>query len=514
MEILPFKKPDAGKNSPTPENTPINPKFPPIQLGASSAKPLNKGATPSTYKTLHELATDPLGTKHDNPKSFFKDWAKSWGDQYGNFISDFNASKHPITSISEGVAHSMKTFVDGVSAVFAPITGFFEASKDVPVLSSVAKLVTLPFAMATDVTDDTAVALANKVIDSTDMTPEHKASMKEATKGVFDTIAQIWTGEVGIEKIMPKLTEKVGPADANTIVEQADNIVKHKLTIEQQIMEEFGKKPTEETIKAVEGEQIPGEKPATSKEGEKMDSSVFPKEKRVEEAPKKITPESVFGKDEIASLKKRGYDDKMIQMLAEKSAASKAPKIETPVIKETTKEEGGGKQESSKEEGPKSKEQPIKPFGTGETRVSKASQRLGSEEPLTYQSGEDLVRQKSAKEAMTTDYSKGIDAAMGRTDLPKNVQPGDMLAAARAEAQARGDVKTLKELSNSPLTLTGTAAGQIVQSFASIDPTDAAAHMEDIRKAKEESLIKETKTKDIKSAKIKTLENIIKKLEC
>jgi len=222
-------------------------------------------------------------------------------------------------------------------------------------------------------------------------------------------------------------------------------------------------------------------------------------------APKAEAPKGLSAK-EVDTLKKEGYSDSAIAKINQ-TTIEQAPKIEpvgVPVV--------------SVKEGEPVKEVPVKepliPVGKGEEKPSAVSERLGGS--LTYQAATHEAGFKAFDEAVGGDIEKAFDIGMGK-DVPKDVLPGIALGKAidMVELGTNPDevLDRINQLKNSPLGLSGTAAGQIAESFKEVDPDSATIRIKTIEDARRVSLEKAAKG-DVKGFIGDTVAKIIKALEC
>ena len=128
-------------------------------------------------------------------------------------------------SISEGISTGLKTFVTGPAGiVFSPISAFFAAADEIPVVGTASRLVQMPFSIA----GEGASAVAGAIIDEMDISDAAKEKLKPGIQETFALAAQLALGKAG--ELGPKkidvLIKKYGASDAGAIVSKAFELSK------------------------------------------------------------------------------------------------------------------------------------------------------------------------------------------------------------------------------------------------------------------------------------------------
>jgi hypothetical protein len=174
-------------------------------------------AFPGTNQTLADLQMDPLSIKA-NPAKAITDYWHGIKDSVlaeGENIKQIFTGKGAAAKIGAGE----KAAAGAVNAGISPITSLFSAANDIPVLGTVSRLITLPFAFMGDAGRDTA-----KVI--TDALPISQDAKNKIVDGMGDIIGLAGQFVVGglAEKAIPDLVKRYGPEDTATIVDKAKEI--------------------------------------------------------------------------------------------------------------------------------------------------------------------------------------------------------------------------------------------------------------------------------------------------
>lgn len=471
------------------------PPLEPIRLGTGkkSFKEKRQEMMPLTTEITAKLKKDPLTLRADTLQGFKDSWqalVQPVKNQAQN-IKGFDAQ----APLPEAIAQEFKTVVGAVELAFAPISAVFSAAENVPILGTITKILEFPGMVATDAVDQTAVRGVDKLIDNTDLSPDVKESLKESSKSILELSAQILAGKVGIEK-MGTLNKKFGPIDAKTIWDRSFEVAKKRL----------GMMPDEEPVRTKVPEKTSQETTPTKDVTfrEDIKTNIDPTTGKVITPERKTTTTEKFTKDEIAILKKQGFDDNMIKKLEQNKLAQEQKPTETVETKMVEKAPAETKVE----------QKPLQPTGTGKVKESAASKKLLKEgdEALKYQAGEESVQRKIAQDVISSDYESAKKIISGESPLPDGVRAGFMLSEMEKSALARNDYDTIKSLSQSPLTLEGTAAGQIVQSFSALDPESAVSAIADIEKSRKNIDTKQGVLE--KKITKKGLEKFITDLEC
>lgn len=182
---------------------------------------------PSTLKTLADLQIDPLSFKAD-PGKAIQDAGNALSQAWSSYTqaesSAYTALHNPNASISSKIGSELQDIAAGAGVVFSPISAFFAAANDIPVVGSIAKLITLPFSFAGESASD----LSGGIIDQLPISQQAKNNLKPGISEIASLAAQIGLGkasDIGAEKVAD-LSTKFSPADTRTIIDQATGLAK------------------------------------------------------------------------------------------------------------------------------------------------------------------------------------------------------------------------------------------------------------------------------------------------
>lgn len=186
---------------------------------------------PSTMRALADLQIDPLGFKA-NPAKSFGDWVggiegsiKAAGESLRRVFT--NDKKTPPTP-SQRVGAGSEAVARTVGAVFSPITSLFAAANDFPIIASIAKAATIPFAAL----GDAGRAVAYPIVNTLPISREAKENIIDGVSEITSLAAQMIIGGkvIKVPKVIKKdLVTKYGERDATTIATQAEKMAKENL---------------------------------------------------------------------------------------------------------------------------------------------------------------------------------------------------------------------------------------------------------------------------------------------
>lgn len=231
---------------------------------------------PSTMSGLAELQLDPLSLQSNPTKALSDamDTVNKSAVQAGTDLrSAFNAYTQP-SSLSTKIGTTAKAAASTAGFLLSPISAFFQAANDVPVIGTISKLITLPF----NVVGDAAPHVSNALIDKLPISDSAKAALKPGIGQIFALAAQIELGEV-VESALPSeraassfrndftkenpaykadlqsvgantinnIVDKFGREDAGTIIKQAIDLAREKA----------GKDPLTPPVETLAPETIP-----------------------------------------------------------------------------------------------------------------------------------------------------------------------------------------------------------------------------------------------------------------
>jgi hypothetical protein len=167
---------------------------------------------------------------------------------------------------------------------------------------------------------------------------------------------------------------------------------------------------------------------------------------------------------------------------------------------------------------------PLKPIGTGETKVSKLASGVEEKaiENKLAKSFDDLPQyqqlnmkeqaQKSV-ELLNSDNARAIRIALGQEMPPADIIPESVFAAVEEYATQKSDIDLLRQLATSELTSEATAMGQRIRALAERNPDSAVAVMDDVVKTREKAAGKKLKGKTTKEARKETVAEIEKEIK-
>lgn len=156
----------------------------------------------------------------------------------------------------------------------------------------------------------------------------------------------------------------------------------------------------------------------------------------------------------------------------------------------------------------------VKGTGTIKTRgLSLGVEANAIEKRLTTKLGElpeyETVNMKEQAQhgarLISEDYENARSIALGEKAPPKGVLPESVFVAVENLAIKEGDIATLQDLANSKLTSQATTMGQRIRTLGERDPDSPVEAIQEVQKARQESIAKRT---DIKKEKAKTVSEI------
>ena len=187
---------------------------------------------PATKQSIEEIKTG-VKSPPSIPKTGF-DVVKGIAKNYAKAI--YETDKDEIQrvkdlfsggSISEKISKTIKAGVGGVNVALSPITATFSSANDIPILNTVAKIVTLPFATAGDVGKNATNQISNFI-----GLPQN---IKEALGEVGSLAGQILAGGILDIKGKELLIRKYGAKDAKTITDLAQQKVDNTKIIQEPV---------------------------------------------------------------------------------------------------------------------------------------------------------------------------------------------------------------------------------------------------------------------------------------
>lgn len=178
---------------------------------------------PSTAQTVRELGVDPLSLKADPKKALSDAWnglKTTVQNQTQNYRDMF---EEPTAAGKVGAG--LKTAKGFADIAFSPITTLFTAANDIPVLGSIAKIVSLPFNAAGDAGKDVGI----QAVKDLPISQAAKDKIAPGIEDIFALAAQIVAGGAIHESVRESLAKKYGAKDAATIEAKAQEMAEaHK----------------------------------------------------------------------------------------------------------------------------------------------------------------------------------------------------------------------------------------------------------------------------------------------
>jgi len=207
--------------------------------------PFKSGSTaldlaPSTMRLLADLQVDPLSLKKAPKATLVELFKPFWltrnpvTDQMANayitgikdaVLADADSIKRIFTSKtgSERTGAVLETGARTVGVALSPISALFSAANDVPVLGTISKLISLPFAILGDAGADIAYPIVNVL-------PISKKAKEDIVGGIGEIAGLALMIGVGGKvadlpgKVKETLIKRYGKVDAETIITKAETI--------------------------------------------------------------------------------------------------------------------------------------------------------------------------------------------------------------------------------------------------------------------------------------------------
>lgn len=549
-----------------PVSNPITSAFKPSNL-IESAKQVLPGAS----QEIQSLIDNPFNFKNDKGEyrkiedvipAMWKAIKEPVKQEAANIKALFNPDLNGDPLSADRVGVDLKAIAGAGKVLFSPISALFEGANAIPIIGSVTKLITVPFAAAGDAGADAA----NLLVDKLPIPQASKDKIKDGTKEIFSLAAQLALGKTGwdakvLDTAKAKLVEKFGEKDAQTIVDKSVDLATqkkaHEIPTENPIPQEVRKATdlgfktkevpgTEASLEGFKTKPVPGtpkietpaqyrpyideaknyginiEKGDLAKINEKVDAL----KAALESSPKKtliklgFDAPGMIGNDRLIADAKSYVNSRLDTF---KTQAQKINEITQQPLKpaETTapvEVKGPVKEKVVAKTEPAPKvEKPVKQAKVEETPpgVSKAAYDInkklaakGFEElPQEQLSKFDPIKKKEeiqkAADVISRNEQQAKDMASGRIPV-EGAHPQVLFNAVKNKAIAEGDVATLRDLATSPIASERSVAAQTLgasgfdNGIAEGDPVKA---MQDVIKAREEKASKLQHTKDISKAK-------------
>jgi hypothetical protein len=503
------------------------------------------GTFPATVESLKEIQLDPLSYKNMPDKVTRTSWIKNYWQKLKDAVNQSGAQINAAlekgqtaTTISGKIGATAETVARLGGIIFAPITAYFEATKNVPVLGTVTKLISLPFVAIGDVTPK----VSDEIIDQLPISKEAKENIKPGVGEILTLAGQLALGKVtDIAAKKVGLVKKYGERDAQTIINETSKLAKEKATTESIALGFLAKveKPEaipEAKIASVEGVQskvaILSKEATNSLENQKIGIKPSSLERAKTEIQAGNTPPVKIriledgtkfiedGRNHLEAARQLGLKDYPIEDVTSKYIQ--------PLAQEA------GKVEIKPREISVPREQ--LPIGEGAEKVSRLEARVT--DSLKKTSPEDIERLglttykemnkietiKAASEYVIKNPKEALDVLEGKIEPPKGILRNSIYVV--MENAAADNVALARKLT----TLTATRMGQELSILTELNPDSPVKIMRDVIKIKEsvvekrtgkkvEQIQKETaqeiKTEIKKSAsKRPTWEEFIKEIMC
>lgn len=187
----------------------------------------------SSVKSEKEKLVTPSSTPQ-MAVSLVKNYAKSIYETDKEEIQRVKDLFSKTQTKSEKVSQGLKVITGGVGVALSPITALFEAPKDIPILGTLSKIATLPFAVAGDI----GSTEFKEALDMLPLDKKTKTTLNDAVGEIGALAGQIALGGQGFKKGKEFLTKKkelvkkFGEKDAETIIKKAEEkaVVKPEIT--------------------------------------------------------------------------------------------------------------------------------------------------------------------------------------------------------------------------------------------------------------------------------------------
>ena len=250
--------PDLGAQYKIPDIASASITKPPTSYGGIGFPKTGYGGAidyaPSTMKTLADLQIDPLNLKA-NPLKIFEDMGKQVDQQAAAAAEAIKGVFSEPTTAGK-IGKGLEAGAGLVGLAISPITTLFTAADDIPVVGTISKLISLPFAVMGDggrayaydivnklpISDDAkekivgglgdVISLAGQ-LSAGELIHQYEAAPSEITKqGTFPTYIAYTSGGLDLEAVKSEWTKKYGEQDATTMItmatEMADYNAKNK----------------------------------------------------------------------------------------------------------------------------------------------------------------------------------------------------------------------------------------------------------------------------------------------
>jgi hypothetical protein len=433
---------------------------------------------PTTTEAIKQLLADPASLKA-NPTKIINDVVTSLKEpfmQEKQRIKDLFTAKTPSQKVGKG----LEAVSGGANVLFSPLSAFFSAANDIPVLGTASKLITI----AIGAVGEGATKLSDKIVDTLPLSSQVKKDIKVGVGEIAALAAQIAIGkivEVGFEK-KAELVKRFGEKDANVIIEKATELAQEKKGIATE-----NKLSTKIIDTLGEGEHTPEEIVG------KVMANNFEK-----------TPE---GK---ALIKAAGEAQKTGQNIV---ITAEQPKnftpLEQPQVKEAQPTEIKPKTVNIAEEA----KTPSKIAVSIEQKAVEQGLTKGFEGVSGYDKITIKEQAKMATDLLNSDIEKARRIITGEEELPKGLKGTALITAMEEHIKNTKNSDLAYELANSPLVSGTSAAAQEMRLAAERTPDSLTKKLMEVKQAKEEAFKKKYGDKTVKEATDTVVKNIKEKVK-
>jgi len=476
---------------------------------------------PQTTQAVKDVA-ESTKVVQPNIKKTVTDFAQAIVDaekQGGERIADVFVT--PGTK-SEKAGQVLEAVAGTAGVIFSPITAAFSASKNIPIIGSIASIISLPLAVIGDELTNLTNEGLNALIASKKIKKEDAENIRQGVNEVASLAGQIYAGGKmfkGKEVKVKELETKYGKTDAETIIKKAEERATSELKAK--VAELTEQKPKIEFNKFVKKEE-----PMVTKA---IEDYVFYNKR------KSLTPEVLNKIDELAikpTKEIKLYRDGEVDVTKPQSW-SKNPAIGDNPISKTFKPEeilidltdpkaknlfsGIGKESLEKYIGLESEvivKSTGKISGVAKSISAKAVEqgmvKNGYTELADYSSST-IKEQSKIAEKYTPEQIN--DIATGKAPLPKEMKPGTALSIAEDFAKTNKDTQLMADLAKSPLATKLSESASELSLSRMREQASAVTAMREVIKKREKAYETKTgkKVSEAKKKEVKKMKEEIKK---
>jgi hypothetical protein len=175
-----------------------------------------------TKESISHLVADPLSLKEKIGDALPEAWntIKDSVIQEVENIKDVFRAK----TTAEFAGAQLRTLAGGAGVMFSPLTAFFKAAENIPILGTASKIVGIGFGAA----GEGGAAVGGGIVDSLPISQEAKDAIKPGVQEITALAAQLALGKVLPKGKVDKLQEKYGQEDTQTILTEARKLAAEK----------------------------------------------------------------------------------------------------------------------------------------------------------------------------------------------------------------------------------------------------------------------------------------------